>query len=176
MKPDEPASRPQQAPDALFLSNTLTDRHFLTGRRVLVIAAVLLGGLAVGAAATSTAEPPVVPEQPAPTARPLAVEALAVEPATGYRVRRSYTGQARALQRSTVGFERGGRVTAVLVREGQPVSAETVLARLDDDQLFVAEEVLAKHDENYMPPEVADALKAAHDNGVSGGSGGTGTP
>jgi cytochrome c-type biogenesis protein CcmE len=27
--------------------------------------------------------------------------------------------------------------------------------------LFIATEVLAKHDENYMPPEVADALKQA---------------
>jgi cytochrome c-type biogenesis protein CcmE len=27
--------------------------------------------------------------------------------------------------------------------------------------LFVATEVLAKHDENYMPPEVADALEEA---------------
>jgi cytochrome c-type biogenesis protein CcmE len=29
------------------------------------------------------------------------------------------------------------------------------------DGVFVADEVLAKHDENYMPPEVADALKEA---------------
>ena len=28
-----------------------------------------------------------------------------------------------------------------------------------DGKLFVAEEVLAKHDENYMPPDVADMLK-----------------
>ena len=27
--------------------------------------------------------------------------------------------------------------------------------------LFIADSVLAKHDENYMPPEVAEALKAA---------------
>ena len=33
--------------------------------------------------------------------------------------------------------------------------------KLDESGLFVAEEVLAKHDENYMPPEVADSLKAA---------------
>lgn len=31
------------------------------------------------------------------------------------------------------------------------------------DGRFVADEVLAKHDEKYMPPEVADALKAAED-------------
>lgn len=42
-----------------------------------------------------------------------------------------------------------------LFREGQGVVAEGVLR----DGVFVADEVLAKHDENYMPPEVADALK-----------------
>lgn len=43
-----------------------------------------------------------------------------------------------------------------LFREGQGVIARGVL---DDQGLFIAEEVLAKHDENYMPPEVADVLK-----------------
>ena len=47
-----------------------------------------------------------------------------------------------------------------LFREGQGIVAH---GRLQEDQLFVAAEVLAKHDENYMPPEVADALKATHD-------------
>ena len=32
---------------------------------------------------------------------------------------------------------------------------------LGPDGIFVAREVLAKHDENYMPPEVAKALKEA---------------
>ncbi|MBT8444106.1 MAG: cytochrome c maturation protein CcmE [Gammaproteobacteria bacterium] len=42
-----------------------------------------------------------------------------------------------------------------LFREGQGVIAH---GRLLPDGTFRAEEVLAKHDENYMPPEVADAL------------------
>lgn len=42
-----------------------------------------------------------------------------------------------------------------LFREAQGVVAE---GRLKEG-VFVADEVLAKHDENYMPPEVADALK-----------------
>ncbi len=42
-----------------------------------------------------------------------------------------------------------------LFREGQGVVAN---GRLDGRGVFVAREVLAKHDENYMPPEVADAL------------------
>ncbi|NND50407.1 MAG: cytochrome c maturation protein CcmE [Rhizobiales bacterium] len=43
-----------------------------------------------------------------------------------------------------------------LFREGQGVVTEGVL---DASGAFVADTVLAKHDENYMPPEVADALK-----------------
>ena len=38
--------------------------------------------------------------------------------------------------------------------------------KLDEKGLFVASEVLAKHDENYMPPEAAEALEAAHKAGV----------
>lgn len=50
-----------------------------------------------------------------------------------------------------------------LFREGQGIVAH---GRLQGDRLFVADEVLAKHDENYMPPEVADALKTAHEAGA----------
>ncbi|MBO6825165.1 MAG: cytochrome c maturation protein CcmE [Sneathiella sp.] len=45
-----------------------------------------------------------------------------------------------------------------LFREGQGVVAE---GQLNEDGVFVASNVLAKHDENYMPPEVADSLKKA---------------
>ena len=45
-----------------------------------------------------------------------------------------------------------------LFREGQGVVAE---GALDASGVFVAREVLAKHDENYMPPEVAKAIKEA---------------
>ena len=44
-----------------------------------------------------------------------------------------------------------------LFREGQGVVAE---GKLGPDGVFAADTVLAKHDENYMPPEVASALKA----------------
>ena len=42
-----------------------------------------------------------------------------------------------------------------LFREGQGVVAH---GRLGNDGIFVADEILAKHDENYMAPEVADSL------------------
>ncbi len=47
-----------------------------------------------------------------------------------------------------------------LFREGQGIVA---MGSLQAGGKCVAEEVLAKHDENYMPPEVADALKAAEE-------------
>jgi len=49
-----------------------------------------------------------------------------------------------------------------LFREGQGIVA---LGEINDQNQFVASEVLAKHDENYMPPEVADALEKAHSEG-----------
>ncbi|WP_419810330.1 cytochrome c maturation protein CcmE [Bacterioplanoides sp.] len=50
-----------------------------------------------------------------------------------------------------------------LFREGQGIVA---LGQLDNKGVFQASEVLAKHDENYMPPEVKDALEKAHADGV----------
>lgn len=46
-----------------------------------------------------------------------------------------------------------------LFRENQGVVAHGVL---DSQGRFVADEILAKHDENYMPPEVAAAIKKEH--------------
>ena len=51
-----------------------------------------------------------------------------------------------------------------LFREGQGIIAH---GSLNDNGVFEADEVLAKHDENYMPPEVADSLKQVHGQGGS---------
>ena len=48
-----------------------------------------------------------------------------------------------------------------LFREGQGIVAN---GKLQSENVFIADEVLAKHDENYMPPEVADALEKAGAN------------
>lgn len=50
-----------------------------------------------------------------------------------------------------------------LFDEGQGMIAQ---GKLDASGVFVADEVLAKHDENYMPPEVQDALAKSHEEGV----------
>jgi cytochrome c-type biogenesis protein CcmE len=53
-----------------------------------------------------------------------------------------------------------------LFREGQGVIAR---GRMGANGVFVAEEVLAKHDENYMPPEVAKTLKKQHEKPTTSG-------
>jgi len=55
-----------------------------------------------------------------------------------------------------------------LFKEGQ---GAVTRGRLGPDGIFYAEEVLAKHDEEYMPPEVADTLKTAHAQGMTGAAG-----
>ena len=46
-----------------------------------------------------------------------------------------------------------------LFKEGKGVVAQ---GKLDERGVFVASEVLAKHDENYMPPEAQEAVDKAH--------------
>ena len=50
------------------------------------------------------------------------------------------------------------RVLPDLFREG---AGAVVVGRMSDNGEFLADDVLAKHDENYMPPEVAEALEKA---------------
>ena len=52
-----------------------------------------------------------------------------------------------------------------LFREGKGVVAQ---GKLGADGLFSASEVLAKHDENYMPPEAAEAVAKAHSSNPTG--------
>ena len=61
-------------------------------------------------------------------------------------------------QEVTVQFE---GILPDLFREGQGIIAQ---GQLNQNNTFIASEVLAKHDENYMPPEVADSLKQAREN------------
>lgn len=70
----------------------------------------------------------------------------------GTAIRFKITDKAKTLPVTYVG------VLPDLFREGQGVIAEGVL---DAEGTFQADTVLAKHDENYMPPEVAAKLKEA---------------
>jgi len=72
--------------------------------------------------------------------------------ADGLTVRFSVTDTAQRTQVQYTG------ILPDLFREGQGIVAT---GKIGSNGVFMAEEVLAKHDENYMPPEVADALKTA---------------
>ena len=74
-----------------------------------------------------------------------------VERGDGEAVRFAVTDTANTIHVTYVG------ILPDLFREGQGVVTE---GALNDAGLFIADTVLAKHDETYMPPEVAAALKA----------------
>lgn len=59
-----------------------------------------------------------------------------------------------------------------LFREGQSVIAH---GELGADGVFVANKILAKHDETYMPPEVMEAMRKAQENQDGGSAEGSGT-
>lgn len=64
------------------------------------------------------------------------VGVISVELAQGYTVTRRFTGQIEAAARTDLGFELGGRITEMLVEEGDVVGAGAVLARLDTSALI----------------------------------------
>ena len=76
----------------------------------------------------------------------------------GLTVRFNVTDTARTIPVTYTG------ILPDLFKEGKGVVAQ---GKLDSDGVFHATEVLAKHDENYMPPEAADAVKKAHGNSLA---------
>ena len=102
--------------------------------------------------------PTQVAENKAPQGRTFRIGGI-VEPgsvqrqADGVTVRFVVTDTAKSIPV----FYRG--VLPDLFKEGKGVVAQ---GRLDAKNTFEASEVLAKHDENYMPPEAAEAVAKAH--------------
>ncbi len=141
-------------------------------RRAIGVLALLVGvALAVGLALLALREninlfysPSQVAAGEAPTGRVVRVGGL-VEQGS---VRRAAEGLdvefvlTDGAERVTVRY-RG--ILPDLFREGQGIVAQ---GRIGPDGVLVAEQVLAKHDENYMPPRVAEALREAHERGVRG--------
>jgi cytochrome c-type biogenesis protein CcmE len=132
-------------------------------KRMLTVALILAGvGIAVAFALQAFQKnllyfysPSQVEAGEAPQSRTIRVGGMvkkgSVQRATGsLEVRFTLTDFANQLTVSYTG------VLPDLFREGQGVIAR---GRFGDGGLFVAEEVLAKHDENYMPPEVKDSLR-----------------
>ena len=97
-------------------------------------------------------------------------EMIAKQPPAGRAIRLGGLVEEGSLEKSADGTGIRFRVTDLtrtvtvtysgllpdLFREGQGVVAE---GSLGEDGVFQARQVLAKHDETYMPPEVAEALK-----------------
>ena len=132
----------------------------------IVWVAVIVAGIGIAAALILTAfqknllyfySPTQVINGEAPTSRAFRIGGLVTKG--------SVTRVPDSLKVSFVLSDTVNKVTVVydgilpdLFREGQGIVAN---GKIGSDGVFVASEVLAKHDENYMPPEVADALKKA---------------
>ncbi len=138
-------------------------------KKRLVTAALILTGATVAAALILTAfeknlmyfySPSAVIAGEAPTGRKFRVGGLVVNGSVK-RIPRSLTVEftiSDTVHEVTVEYE---GILPDLFREGQGIVAH---GKSRSDGIFEASEVLAKHDENYMPPEVASALAAAKSN------------
>ncbi|NIM70652.1 MAG: cytochrome c maturation protein CcmE [Xanthomonadales bacterium] len=151
--------------------------HPTRKRRMIGLLVILIGvGLASAVTIYSLRQnmlffvsPSDIGEQDLPMGREFRLGGL-VEPgsvrraANGLAVRFTVTDGVAAV---TVDYD---GILPDLFREGQGVIAR---GQLQTRELFVAREVLAKHDENYMPPEVAEALeeKGMHNKSGQGADG-----
>jgi cytochrome c-type biogenesis protein CcmE len=136
-------------------------------RKRLLLSACVLGVSAVAVALVANAfrsnlvffySPSDIAAQQAPTARTFRLGGLVesgsvARAADGVTVRFVVTDTARRVPVQYKG------ILPDLFREGKGVVAQ---GQLQADGVFRADEVLAKHDENYMPPEAADAVERAH--------------
>ena len=139
-------------------------------RQRMIFVGVVLIGVAVATALALTAigenllyfySPSQIAAGEAPRGRDVRIGGLVVDgsvarQANGLDVRFELTDTAAAVPVTYTG------ILPDLFREGQGIVA---LGKIGDDGVFQAREVLAKHDENYMPPEVAEALKLAAEGG-----------
>ena len=134
-------------------------------KRLMFVGLILVGiGIAAALALSAFQEnimyfytPTEVAEGKAPQGRAFRVGGLVVSgtvqrQSDGLTVRFELTDTAKTIPIQYTG------ILPDLFREGQGIVA---LGRINEQGLLIADEVLAKHDENYMPPEVGDALKKA---------------
>jgi len=135
----------------------------LRRRRMLMVTAILTGvGVAVFLALTAFQKnllyfytPSQVAAGEAPTGYPFRVGGLVV-PGSVQRDPNSLTVRFAVTDGSAEVPVAYTGILPDLFREGQGIIS---VGQIKSDGLFEATEVLAKHDENYMPPEVAASLK-----------------
>lgn len=135
------------------------------GRRMMLLG-LGLAGVGLAAALTLSAlddnivfffSPSDLQAQEVPPGQSIRVGGLVLEGSVAHETGTALTRFAVTDGAETLSIEFVGALPA-LFREGQGVIAQGAMRA---DGVFAAREVLAKHDENYMPPEVADALKRA---------------
>ena len=133
-------------------------------RRRMTMVIMLVVGIGIAAALATTAfqsnllyfiDPSEVVQGKAPANRSFRLGGMVKEGSVqrqqdGLTVRFDVTDYAESVTIQYTG------ILPDLFREGQGIIAN---GRLNEQGIFVASEVLAKHDEEYMPPEVAASLK-----------------
>ncbi len=90
----------------------------------------------------------------------LPVKTTVIEPVTSYSISQTYTGEVTALRTSEIGFERGGKLIYVFVEEGDRISIDTPLAKLDTANLTAQRQGL------IAQKEQAEAILAELKNGA----------
>ena len=101
----------------------------------LILASILLLGLGFSLGKISPSQPGAKPVASSKQTNILPVRTTEIELVDSYSTTQTYTGEVTALRTSEVGFERGGKLTKVLVEEGDRVSRGTPLAKLDVSNL-----------------------------------------
>lgn len=101
----------------------------------ILLASILLLGLGFSLGKISPSQPRAKPVVSSKQTNILPVKTTEIEPVDSYSTTQTYTGEVTALRTSEVGFERGGKLTEVLVEEGDRVSRGTTLAKLDTSNL-----------------------------------------
>jgi multidrug efflux pump subunit AcrA (membrane-fusion protein) len=127
-----------------FFTRELTDRRKATLRSAVIglVALAALGSVAVFAWTSSGRDPASSPDAD----RTLPVETQIVRHDQMLVLKRDFTGRVEAARQSQLSFERGGLLVAVMVDEGDAVTAGQALAELDAEPLRLrAEQLRAEH-------------------------------
>ena len=144
--------------------NAKSKKFALIGAAVVVVGAGIFMGLqAFNENLVFFFSPTQVAAKEAPTGRTFRLGGV-VEPGSVVRQADGVTVEFRVTDTAQTVPVRYTGILPDLFSEGQGVVAQ---GKLDEAGVFTASEVLAKHDENYMPPEAAKALEDAHKAGVA---------
>jgi DNA-binding NarL/FixJ family response regulator/multidrug resistance efflux pump len=130
-----PELKQEQMPQAKKSNLSLKHKNsFQLKRRQIVLTSLILLLASVGISKFETNKTHTQTLTPTQI-KPLSVQTTKVQLAKSYQNVQSYTGEVVAMQKSEIGFERGGKLVEVLVDEGDRVKAGTILAKLDASNL-----------------------------------------